>query len=341
MATEAYASQPDPKGAHRGEMTHFATDIDRKLCLTAGLIGAVTRKDLVAAFVRVNPHTAFELERAHKWLQGRARPREQRLYDDWALVLDVGRPGDWIADCELSNFINVLCERSNLNRDQLLKRARAFGGGSDETGAFRDPNAGGPSLAELVGTYVCYSHAWSPYFQGRIIRGAMIIDPGDGCLTASYAESLPTGQVLARGPVNILRKAIHLSLRDAEGTAGFLFSLFPASPPVSILGGLMCGPTILGSDPEPSVTRILIVRLPAIHPLLAGSDAYLASGASVAEDLAALGAPVSDPTTVESRLGEFLLTGDGRPTDRIPVVAYRALVESFDRDWIKRTYGGG
>jgi hypothetical protein len=56
-----------------------ATDIGRKLCLTAALVGAVTRKDLAAAFRRVDPATPFDLERAHKWLQGRSRPRERRV----------------------------------------------------------------------------------------------------------------------------------------------------------------------------------------------------------------------------------------------------------------------
>ena len=72
----------------------MATDIGRKLCLTAALVGAVTRKDLAAAFRRVDPATPFDLGRAHKWLQGRSRPRERRVYEDWARLVDLGEPAE-------------------------------------------------------------------------------------------------------------------------------------------------------------------------------------------------------------------------------------------------------
>ena len=36
----------------------------------------MSRKDLAGAFRRVNPATSFDLDRAHKWLQGRAQPRD-------------------------------------------------------------------------------------------------------------------------------------------------------------------------------------------------------------------------------------------------------------------------
>ena len=74
-------------------------EIDRKLRLTAALLRVATRKDLAKAFQRVNPATPFDVDRAHKWLQGRARPREQQVYDDWTKLLDLGRPGQWIAAC--------------------------------------------------------------------------------------------------------------------------------------------------------------------------------------------------------------------------------------------------
>ena len=74
----------------------MAVDIDRKLWLTAALVGAATRKELAAAFRGVNPATAFDLERAHKWLQGRAQPRERRVYEDWALLVDLGVAWDFL-----------------------------------------------------------------------------------------------------------------------------------------------------------------------------------------------------------------------------------------------------
>ena len=48
----------------------MAQHIAQKLRLTSALLGTVSRKDLAAAFRRVNPKTAFGLGRADKWLQG-------------------------------------------------------------------------------------------------------------------------------------------------------------------------------------------------------------------------------------------------------------------------------
>ena len=125
-------------------MTLDAVDIDRKLCLTAALVGAqAPRKELAAAFRLVNPHTPFDVERANKWLQGRARPRERQLYDDWAAVLDVGQPGAWIADCDVASFGDVICRERNEERDPLLRRAQAFGGGDPERAAAGAATAAG------------------------------------------------------------------------------------------------------------------------------------------------------------------------------------------------------
>ena len=100
----------------------MAQHVDRKLCLTAAVLGAVSRKDLAAAFRRVNPGTPFDLERSHKWLQGRAQPRDARLYDDWAVLLAIGRPGAWIAGCGIEDFVDALISRGPLPREALEKR---------------------------------------------------------------------------------------------------------------------------------------------------------------------------------------------------------------------------
>src|SRR3546814_17125737 len=87
----------------------------------SALLGTVTRKDLAAAFRRVNPATSFDIERAHKWMQGRARPRELQIYEDWAKVLDIGQPGRWIADCDLKAFLDAICARHECDRDALAR----------------------------------------------------------------------------------------------------------------------------------------------------------------------------------------------------------------------------
>jgi hypothetical protein len=97
----------------------------------------------------------------------------------------------------------------------------------------------------------------------------------------------------------------------------------------------MFGTTIIGPDAQPSVTRIVMVRLPASTARLRSADAYLPSQGSVAEDLVALGLRVDDSAAVDRRVTEFLSGGGG--FDQVPVAAYRALADLFDRSWLAAT----
>ena len=287
----------------------MATDIGRKLCLTAALVGAVTRKDLAAAFRRVNPATPFDLDRAHKWLQGRAEPRDRRVYEDWARLVDLGEPAEWIAECAAEAFLDRVCARHALARETLLRRAEAFGG------AARSQDADGQAL-ELVGTYACYSHAWSRYFRGQLVRGALSIavpPSGPQRLLASYLEVLPTGPMRVDGAVTVAERGLCLDLRAPQGGgAQLLFCLFAPTPPTSVLGGLVSGLTIIGAEHEPSVTRIAMVRLPAASARLETADAHLPPGASLAADLAALGFALDAPDLADRTLAAFLTGGPGR-----------------------------
>ncbi|MFO1162808.1 MAG: hypothetical protein U1E60_28505 [Reyranellaceae bacterium] len=145
----------------------MARNIDRKLRLTAALLGVVARKDLAAAFRRVNATTPFEIGRADKWLQGRSQPRELQVDEDWSKVLELDRPGQWVADCDTDAFLDAICLRHGRDRESLLNAIEPSGS--------RNASVPGTAL-ELAGTFVSYSHAWSPYFRGRLIRGELAID---------------------------------------------------------------------------------------------------------------------------------------------------------------------
>ena len=313
----------------------MAVDIDRKLWLTAALVGAGTRKDLAAAFRRINPATPFDLERGHKWLQGRALPRDRRVYEDWARLVDLGESADWIAECGAEAFLERLCARHALARETLLSRAARFGGAAAVRRGAADLRA-----SELVGTYVCYSHAWSHYFPGRLIRGTLAIAAGSGPqrLLGTYTEALPIGQVQAEGAVTLAERALHLDLREPRGDIQVVLWLFPPTPPASVLGGFMTGTTFIGPEPQPSMTRIVMIRLPVTGPRSERpASAYLPPGASLAADLAALGVPVAAPEAVDEAIAAFLSGGAGGGLDQISWAAYRALVELFDRSWLEGT----
>jgi hypothetical protein len=311
----------------------MARDIDRKLRATAAVLGLVTRKDLAAAFRRVNAATPFDIERAHKWLQGRSSPRDARLYQDWVLVLDIDQSAEWIATSEFDAFLDVVATRHNADREALTRQVIATHSArsSDENGVH----------SGLAGTYVCYSNAWSPYFRGQIVRGALSIG---GVISASpqhvtYSEILPTDRLQVNGTLTPGNRAMHMSLKEPAGDAQFLFCLFPPTVPVRVLGGLMCGTTIIGSEPGPSVTRIVMIRLPTASELLHSRSAYLPKEGSFAQDLVSLGLPVSSPQ-IDERLSEFLCSGDGKGLDQPNATLYRSIVELFDREWLYRLDDG-
>lgn len=309
----------------------MARDIDRKLRLTAAVLGVAARKDLAAAFRRINPKTSFDIGRADKWLQGRAQPREHQVYEDWSKVLGLERPGQWIADCDIDAFVDEVCARHGRDRLELQRTL--------ETSGSRK-NGQGTALS-LAGTYVGYSHAWSPYFRGRLIRGDLTVFSGSNPnrLSATYSENLPTGRIELAGTIAIGKRGMHLAVDDGtSGVPAMSFCLFPASPPVSVLAGLMTGTTIIGPDAQPSVTRIIMVRVPpSAATQLRSVEAYMPAQGSIAEDLAALGLQVDNAAGIDRGISDFLSSGGGA-FDQVAVPTYRALADLFDRSWLARAF---
>jgi len=306
-----------------------ARDIDRKLRLTAAFLGAIARKDLASAFRRVNSKTTFDVGRADKWLQGRAQPREPQIYEDWAKLLEIDRSPRWLADCEVGELLDVLSERHGRDRVELERALDGVG---------RSIGRRGPGLS-LNGFFVCYSYAWSPYFRGQVVRGELEIGSAMAAdrLRVTYSEMLPTGRIVLEGIMTIHKRALRLEVGDESGTVQFLnFCLFPPTPPASVLGGLMVGTTLIGPDAQPSVTRVVIVRLPGQAKALRTAPAYLPSQGSLAEDLQSLGMPVENASEIDEHLGAFL-NGGGGVFDQVSAASYRALVELFDRSWLTHT----
>jgi hypothetical protein len=307
----------------------MARDIGRKLRATAAVLGLVTHKDLAAAFRRVNAATAFDLGRAEKWLQDRAAPRDARVYQDWALVLDVEKSAEWIAHCDLDAFLDAIATRYQFDRNALVQLLAAP---QKRQGNAADLYSG------LAGSWVCYSNAWSPYFRGQIIRGTLSVGRAGAASThqVSYSEALPMGEFRLDGKLSMGRRALHMSLQEPSGDTQFMFCLFPPNLPAKVLGGLMCGATVLGPEPAPSVSRVVMIRLPGSSAHSSSAMAYLAKGESLADDLASLGLPVSKPQAVDEEIFRFLGAGEGGGIDQPGAAAFRTIVELFDREWLNR-----
>lgn len=314
----------------------MARDIDRKLRLTAAVLGTITRKDLAAQFRLINPATTFDVERAQKWLQGRARPRERQVYEDWARLLDLGRSGHWIAECDVDAFVDALCSRHGHNRDGLLRQANGIARAPKATDA--DPSTN--PIAGLAGTYLSYSHAWSRYFRGQLICGELSfrieprlprLDP-QRQLAATYVQNLPTGATHAHGAVSASRRTLGVDLHSADIDEPYNMRLFRPAPPASVLAGFFTGPTFLSSETELTTTRVVLIRLPSTISRRSAA-AYLPPGASVAADLSTVGLPLRDPAEIDRQLSAFLEVERGG-IDQLGSERYEALTALFDRNWL-------
>jgi hypothetical protein len=96
----------------------------------------------------------------------------------------------------------------------------------------------------------------------------------------------------------------------------------------------MFGTALIGPDAQPSVTRILIVRLRSATARLRSADAYLPTQGSIADDMAKFGVPVEDFAVLDRRLADSF-TGGSSGFDQIPISTYRSLAEVFDRSWLE------
>ena len=269
----------------------------QKLIFTAAALNCATRKELCARFRTVNPATEFELERSYKWLQGRALPRSQVIYDDWASVLGSDRPGTWLAACSVEAFVEDLCVLFSVDREDLLQRASAFSGDR----AVLDDKPEQPA-DPVCGTFLCYSWAWSPQHRGELIRSWIEIAPkGRRALEATYWEELPDGVVLFRGDVLCDGSLLQCYLKSTGSRAREHLALTVLMPgrPVSLMCGRMQGAILAGAFIRPASTRIVLLRcdeesgaddrpcyLPASPEALEGELQALVPGSAAQDGLA-------------------------------------------------------
>ena len=307
-------------------------EFERKLRLTAALIGANTRKDLARAFERVNRATTFDIDRAAKWLQGRAHPRDLSLYQDWAAILGLDRPLAWLLECELPQFLDELSRRHSVDALLLARRANGFGRARRPP-----PLATPPASAFLCGVFACYRPAFSPYFRGRLIRSSLAVSAGiKGELQARYSELLPTGPDHAAGPVTGDGRSLFIDLVSplVVGDRAFL-SLFKPQSPASCLAGLYSSATLIGPNAEPSCARLLAVRAPGEQAAaLESTNRYLEPGESIANDLARHGVLARPDGALDARLAAFLRGRHEPGIEQVDAASYAELVDLFDRNWL-------
>lgn len=325
----------DREGARTPMSLHPAVrahDFAAKLRLTAAALGCTSQKDLALAFQRANPETAFDLVRSYKWMQGRTLPRSAKLFEEWAVLLDLGRSSAQLLACSIEEFQAWVTERYG--------PAAALS--ADPAGAdaeWPSPGHGGASL--LQGGYACYSRAQSPYYEGRIIRASLSIGAAPmrgGTPIAHYAQAIAGGPILVAGPVRMYGQTPCLELHgQTTSPAPVYLTLFRPTPPASVLGGVMLSFT--GVDPgnqPPYATRFLAVRVPrAARAGLEESNRYLTPAEwPPSADLAALGLAVDAAAELDACMAECLGQESTPGSVRLPAESFARLAAACDRIWL-------
>jgi hypothetical protein len=305
----------------------FAT----KLRLTAAVLGCDSHKALCARFRSVNPRTHFEIERAAKWLQGRATPRNRDVYDDWVKVLGIGRDSHWIMDCPVEAFLDEVSRHFGLDADTLRRRASLW----EPALAADSGRSARESRHYLCGTFACYSWSWSPYHHGQIIRGGLRITPAvkrNATLLATYSEKLLGGPVRFFGEVVLAGRTLHMDLREPGQGPPLFFSLFLPGPPASVLCGMLSGATYVGHEPQPSATPFVAVRVPGDPET---SNRYLdVSPDAFVADLTSLGLSLAAPDDVDARMRDVLLRDGAAGNWQLSAADQANLTVAFDQSYV-------
>jgi hypothetical protein len=308
----------------------MGSDFAHKLQLTSVVLGCSGRKELCARFRAVNSATHFDLERSHKWLQGRALPRSRQVYDDWAKVLGTTKSGAWLASCTMEAFLAEISALYDADPATLRSRVEEEQTNGPTRQPWRDL-----ALGYLCGTYACYSMAWSPYYRRQIIRGSLQLSPGNKAspLLAKYTESLLGKDVLFSGEAVHAQRTLHFIVRAEGDTLPLFLSLFLPGPPGSVFCGVMSGATFVGPEPRPSSTRMVIVRVPANA---ASSNRYMPlEPAMITADLGTFDLRLEDLPKAATLMHDFLV-GAGQEGEILEATAtaQARLASIFDMAYL-------
>ncbi|WP_339947822.1 hypothetical protein [uncultured Albimonas sp.] len=293
------------------------------------LLGCDSQKALAALFREADPDTDFDIARSYKWMQGRATPRSAKLYEEWAGLLDVGRPGGWLAACDLATFVATLEARHG----EAASGLRSAAGLLPDTPALREPRT------FLPGRFVLYGMAQSPYYEARLIRGDLHVasgGEGDTGHPTRMRERFAGMQAAWSGVIEAHPQGLSGELRSESGAFGPCYlALITPTLPGSLLAGVAVGFVSLQPGAQrPYAARIAAVRAPAAAgEALAEGNRYLEAEPEVEQDLRDLGLPVEQSPGFAADLARWLRqpVASDRPMAPSEVTA---LVSAADRIWL-------
>lgn len=294
----------------------MANQFAEKLRLTAQVLGCVTHKELCVRFHAVNPQTLFQLGNSYKWMSGRATPRSSGVYTDWSNVLQVGRSGQFLADCSLDEFRQLLATRYDFALDEVADADEASIGVS----------------RLLQGFYAVYSPAWSRAARGAVIRGSLVFRASDdGQMLARYSERIPGSALNFKGRCSVVQRSLHLHLDDPVNGSTLFLCFHAPVPPGNVLLGLMAGSAFHDPQTRPTAVRALGVRQIGPDTAMRTPNRYLGSPADeILQDVEDLGYDTSRASDIGHSCTGFLWPEDGAVILDVPIENTEDLIMRFN-----------
>lgn len=300
-------------------------DLAKKLEVTSLVLGCLTRKELCAAFARINPNTVMTLQNSYNWQSGRAAPRSFSLFEDWAAVLRLDQGPHFVMSSSLKEFVQALDGKVVLP-DGLLQTlgeasappaTPASGATPAEPAPARTETGGAwQSRALLEGSFLALSLAWSPAQRGRLLAGALSLEvESTRRLSAIYLENVLGRVITFAGEGAEDGQTAQLRLQCEANATSFLMALHLPLVPGNLGGGIFAGHAVYDPDSEPTAGAILLLRN---HDLsdeeLASATGYRDLGeAALADYLQRLGYGRDPDARAERDLMRLLTTEAAAP----------------------------
>jgi hypothetical protein len=234
-------------------------DIAKKLELTSIALGCLTRKELCAAFQRVNPNTSMTLQNSYNWQRGRSVPRNFSLFEDWAAATGLSQGPHFIMSSALDEFIDALGEKFALP-ERLLE---SYGRSAASTATVPTDDGEDPTWrngALLRGSFLALSVAWSPMQRGRLLCGAIAFQTEGGRVAAQYVENVLGRAIVFNGSGAEDGKTGQVALRCEANGAAFLMAFHLPPLPGNLAGGVFAGNALYDSNSEPTACSLLLLR---------------------------------------------------------------------------------
>ncbi len=264
----------------------------RKLRVAVDETGCRSLAEFVARLRMAAPGTRVTLDRAYKWLQGRALPQNPAMYDDLALALGSDFDGAFVRESTVEAFVGKLRGRREAARP-----------------------AGPAAVSDRVvqsglrdGAYAMYSLARDMAAGGAVVRGCLrvVTDAASGGRRIDYVER-DAERVVLTGALIASRRLHTVAFAPSPRDESLSLALAVPGQPVPVVGGLMIGQAQYAVAARPICCRVLLlaVRNPAIDPE-AGNGEFGLDPEPIAADVAAIGYGGSDCAAVAARILAYL-----------------------------------